>query len=807
MPSVTVRIPDSLRLSGYIEDPINSEAKNRLASILRSEKIDTPPKPLREISVHANFWLNAVDAGRLTKMGEEAGMSVGEFISALLVQDAENQKNKRSHESPPLASTNSTKASEALCTALTAQGMQEREEQNEFSRAINVICNPDSLIEHKVLFAEAGTGVGKTLAYLVAAHEFIKANPDAHIAIAVPSHALMSKVIGDWQRLTQALEQPKKSVALLGQSEFVSVTALTSIQSEIKDIVLYGQIQEWIENGGPAQIGSLINHNWTMAGLRSAAPTFLLQASVTLEHRDTDEDQGFLSYRGQWSAVSQCGMIFMTHAMLASLTWRRSMAQSKAFKNSDEIIDAIEKWSSVAREKREQRLYEVINAIYATTQDKTGQELIPNLDLLIVDEAHQLEDAFALVLSQTVSLWSIRNDFQALHVAQPKTVKRSDVDAIEQLWRNLIARGDGDTALMGDELQSVFVSLSQVLASVCERKHSRSAESARWRRLTAVSNSLRIATQTWEKTERYIEAMVSWSPDRKWPQLTIGRIHFGREMNYLWTVIASRTCLVSGTLYEEIPQLSCESSRRSLNVPYDSMLTMEPIHAPWQYTPVTACLIGDVSTPGGRKRFLRPKADKDNELNYIALHADWSNDIAGYIIEAHKEAAGGMLVLGTAFRDLKSIAEILRNRTNTPVIEHRSGHPLASLREQYLVMAEAKMRPILLAAGGAWTGFDLHSEIEPDACTDLVIINAPFGATTRTLAREVRLRQKRGISELISQVTVLVRQGIGRLVRSPNTNANRRIHWLDAKINQSNTAGLLQPVRRVLAKYKQITVA
>lgn len=63
------------------------------------------------------------------------------------------------------------------------------------------------------------------------------------------------------------------------------------------------------------------------------------------------------------------------------------------------------------------------------------------------------------------------------------------------------------------------------------------------------------------------------------------------------------------------------------------------------------------------------------------------------------------------------------------------------------------------------------------------------------------------LTTLVSQVTVLVRQGLGRLVRSPDTPANLRIHWLDAKIHHPATAGLLNPVRRVLAKYKQITVS
>lgn len=44
------------------------------------------------------------------------------------------------------------------------------------------------------------------------------------------------------------------------------------------------------------------------------------------------------------------------------------------------------------------------------------------------------------------------------------------------------------------------------------------------------------------------------------------------------------------------------------------------------------------------------------------------------------------------------------------------------------------------------------------------------------------------------------------LVRSPETPANRRIHWLDARIHQPATGGMLNPAKRELAKYKQITM-
>jgi CRISPR type IV-associated DEAD/DEAH-box helicase Csf4 len=295
-----------------------------------------------------------------------------------------------------------------------------------------------------------------------------------------------------------------------------------------------------------------------------------------------------------------------------------------------------------------------------------------------------------------------------------------------------------------------------------------------------------------------------------WPQISIGRLSCAREMHHLWQVIARRSCLVSGTLYEELPQLSCEAARRALHVPDDDVVTMEPVHAAWQYTPVTVCMIGAVSTTGGRPRYVRPRASGEAAVlaqEAAGTHVEWARDMASYIGMVHRDGAGGMLVLGTAFRDLKAIGELLHAQApELDLLEHRSGHSLAALRERFLSLAGRGRRPILLAAGGAWTGFDLHCDLNEDACTDLVILNAPFGAISSTLAREMRRQQHRGFTEVASMVSVLVRQGIGRLVRSPGTPPNRRIHWLDARIHQPGKAGLLNPVKRVLSRYRQVTV-
>lgn len=810
MPSVTVRIPDSLRVSGYIPDPINTHAKARLTAILAREtsnaSIELGPSPLREVSTHANFWLNAVDAARLAEVGTDRQMSVGEVITALLVEDARRTLTSTLQAS---AAPNKLECADELLDALRALGLKEREEQSRFYRAVTKVAAPDTAPANKVLFAEAGTGTGKTLAYLVAARRFAAQQPGSRVGIAVPTHALMDKVLQDWAKLNDTAQgSGAATVALLGQAEFVSVKALQEILDGVEDEEVCAKVRSWIARGGQGPNDGVVQQRWTAAGLRSAVPEFTLHGSVTLEHRADDDDPGYLSYRSQWASMPMASVVIMTHAMLASLTWRRVLAETRARKTAPSVKAAIAEWSSVAREEREARLYEILDALYAEADDGVGQELIPNLDLLIVDEAHQLDDAFALVLTRTASLWALRRDVQSLHAVQPKAVLKSDLDALDAIWYQLRGMGDADGVLVGDECARVAETLADVLGTMSDRKRARNVEPARWRRIASLAYSLRAAMKAKTGTS-FMEVMVRWSPDRMWPQLTIGRLSYAREMHFLWTVIAKRTCLVSGTLYEEMPQLSCESARRALNVPFDNVLTMEPVHAAWQQTPVVACVIGAFSTAGGRPRFVRPRVkgeDVEVPSTSTITHADWVHDVAGYLAQAHREGAGGMLALGTAFRDLQAISTLLRDLTSAPVLEHRPGYSLATLREQFIALAESGQRPILLAAGSAWTGFDLHSEAAANACTDLAIINAPFGAISQTLARTVRIYQKRGFPELASQVTVLVRQGIGRLVRSPSTPNNRRIHWLDARIHQPSAAGLLNPIKRLFSKYRQITV-
>lgn len=809
MPSITVRIPDSLRANGYIDQAINTSAKARLVEILTSREIALDQPPPAEVSANASFWVNAQDLHRLGSLGAPLSLTPEETVTALLVQ-AHRSRATTADTGIPTGS-----APKALARALSALKLPVRPEQARFYAEIEPLTRAEDT--RGVLFAEAGTGIGKTLCYEVLLHEFLSINRSAQCAIAVPSHALMDKVIRDWRRLLEALRYEdaaadRATVALLGQGEFVSEEALAGVLEALGAAGTLPEAQEaairgWVTMDGPPAPDAVTNQRWAVSGLRACAPDFAHIDTVTLASRSTDEDRGFVAYRQQWEQVSQASLIVMTHAMLASVTRRRLVAQAGAMRDTKEVREAIRTWNGLSPEDRDQRLFEIVNGIYRDCDDASGQEVLPNLQLLVVDEAHQLEDSFALVLTQQVSIWGLAREVRRLRSEYPTKIKAATVDALERIFLRLRERGDVDSEILGEDDGRLIGELNDALADVASSGRGDIKKDAGWRKVNAVARTIQLAHAALVRPfEGGVRVMVDWSPDRRWPRLSVGRTSFAREMHYLWTVVAERSLLVSGTLYEEFPQLSFESARRALSVPFDASIRMTPVHAAWQYSPTTVCVVSPSYSDDGRLRFVRPKPD---EKTFDAHFAAWIEEIAQYLSSAHRVAAGGMLVLGTAFRDLDALAAALRGKGIAPdlVLAQGAGRPLAALRLQALSAVAAGRRPILLAAGGAWTGFDLHLEGFPNAFTDLAILNAPFGVINRTLARVVRTRKAYGQLEVIAQVTTLVRQGVGRLVRSPDTPHNRRIHWLDARIHESRFAGMFNPIKRVLSKYKILPVA
>ena len=811
MPSVMVRVADVMRQSGYLDGAaaaLPKLTKAKLVSIL--ESVYTPVLteiPIQRASVHVSLWLSAVDEKRVLALSGETGLSAGETVTALLLRDFELWQARNATLSMPTMPDSEHFGS--LGQMLRSHGLSERPEQKAMTAALTKLTSDPSQ-ESKVLFCEAGTGTGKTLAYLGHAIDYLTAHPESRVMVAAPSFALMSQIE---QELSKFGALAPEAVFLAGQREWISHGALQDWLSQESAENLCAEDRErlysWLATGGDGQLP-----RWSVDSLLHEVPQFAQVDDFTVANRFDDQDPGWLAYLAQFEQAGRCRLVVLTHAMLAQLVKRRFMAHIKELRSNEEWQAILEQWRQTPASERETRFHDLMLQAMTEIGSDAGCDRLPDVDFLVVDEAHQLEDAFSSAFGDYISLHSTQLALRALYTTNPEVFRKeglADFVALEDECRRLGSLDSSDQFQVlqdGELVERVAKSLKNALtvrANAAKSKARSAMASPLARRLLSTQRACEVVAQSMQLGSKGVGAVLHWSPRRSMPRISIGKLYLDREFQYLWMVVARRTALVSGTLYEEIPRPSCESMRRALSVPFNATMSMSPIHARWQIDPVTLHVVPDAITLTGRRRYARPGAKLDDVVRG-PLREAWLQDVAVYLREVHATAVGGVLVLGTAFSDLAALHTLLES-SNIPIIRQSSGVKLDGLREQFKSLS-VKERPMLLATGAAWTGFDLHDPANPDALTDLVILNAPFGVVSHTVSRLRRMANpKSGHFEIAAQALVMVRQAVGRLVRSPDTPSNRRLHWIDGRIHEPAQAGMFSPVKRFLSRYRSLTSA
>lgn len=818
MPSVRIRIPDQDRADGYyaLDAPsLSSAAKKRMAALLESGVLPAPRAlPEDAVTVTMTIWLSAEQQTGLTAYGRrheitEAGDAATLLLHAAAVEYAAQQAVVQEPAVPAPAPPEVTALDQA--NACLKQGT--RPPQARFYRGMSRFvetCEP-----HAVLFAEASTGIGKTRAFLVVAAEHLRANPEANVVLAFPSFAILRQAAHEWQRLDAACTLPAHRI-IAGQREFVSVEALKSLL-EMPDEGLSDvqrRAREWVEAGGPPPAGETVFAcPWMISGLLAATGDGWAHVDdVRLDQRESDEDPGYLAYQAQWKAgeeeIVQGTAVFCTHAMLATevrLQMKACVTRMREDGASGQLSEAFKAWRAQDKESREARFHEVSNDLYAEYGDPDQDSRFGRIGLLIIDEAHQFEDFFATVFAHTFSMWRIHqamNDLKGLH---QRAVPASSLALVRSMWERMRQEGvwrDGNpvdlTGQDGDVVIGALREIQDALTPVM--KHRKMLANGPGRTLKGLKRVVDLAIDCAGQATFGVAAEVDFSPTVRWPRLVVGRMSIDRELDFLWSVIAGKTLLVSATLYEEMPHITLDSMRRILCVRESRAKVMPPVRAEWIYKPVTLMVAGETYYPDGRPRFFRPEREDE------AATDRWRQEIANYILGAHEVAAGGSLVLMTAYADLKAIAEALRESLGDLVIEQVSGMPLGVCKERFIALAKKRKKPILLATGAAWTGLDLSMPGDPskdNGLTDLFIPVAPIGLKN-TLTHRERVRTW-GFFANVHATQQMMKQAVGRLVRSEAIPANRKIHFLDGRMHSTDKrwTGLFVAVKRVLAPYEK----
>ncbi len=818
MPAIKVRVPydDS---DVYEGESLSLAIKQAVSAWL--EKLDHAPEPSPFSSdvpsKTVSIWLSDSQLAVLDQVSQAHKLqSPAQACEALL--HAAAIMSKPAAQAPPQSTEATT-----LDAINRAIGNTTRPAQERFYRQIHDALRTDPA-PHKVLFAEAATGIGKTRPFIAVAIDWHREHPRDHIVIACPSYNVILQALAQWKRVAEVMQLPEYQV-LLGQQEYVSQQALNRILSEDPAVPGAEAATAWLQNRGPSTADDPFGHCWLMRSLK-AATGFLWTRDddVRVTSDCSEEDEGFRAYQQQFVDAREVPVIFCTHAMLAVDVRRLSLHAAKAASAEGNAYDndaEFKRWQQAsAEDRRNAPLWAARNEHLRHYLEGDAGKL-PRIDLLIVDEAHLLEQSFANMFASGVSIASLTNKMRELHVVAPRVVHQGDLDAMRTIWHDLTEFGKRAGTEVVDAKSNPRISgaineARTLLGNIIKRVPKTLARNPHVRSIRAVVLALDVASKTMSGDQVGLRTRISYSPHRQYPSIEVGRYDVSRELDFLWAVsVRKKSILVSATLFEDVTREGLEGMRRTMSVRSNLAIPLDPVRPQWLFDPVTLHVVSAADEE--EKRFLRPTAKEElGKDEFEARNEKWQREVAHYIGTAYASAAGGVLVLLTAHSDRKAIADLLIDTIPSDALIG-DGEPISieAARAKFIAASAAGRRPCLLAVGNAWTGLDISGDVlghaigrpiapaEDNVLTDLIIPTSPVGLN-RSLTHEWR-RERLGMIAEIGATSIMFRQGIGRLVRREGLPRNRRLHFLDARIHQKEWNAVLAPIKKAISKYKTLT--
>jgi CRISPR type IV-associated DEAD/DEAH-box helicase Csf4 len=825
MPAIKIRVPKKDR-PHYGDGPLSVSLKGELAKALASlEQHAAPRVPSLSMPCDSlTIWISDEQMRQVEALANTHQIEgVGPAASGLLHAAFNPGDGGLEEVRPGQATTTLDRINQAL-------GDGYRPDQAKFFQGISTELSIKRPI-NEVIFAEASTGVGKTRGFLAAVLDWVSVHPDDHAVIALPSYAVLLQTVKQWLRIGEVYSLPCHEV-LVGMQEFVSAHALERVLREHPDEDGADRARAWLASGGASSTDDALGHRWLMRSLQEATGhAWKLMHEVQLDTDTTETDPGMKTYRGQFTSGRQSRVLFCTHAMLAVDVRLHTLHATRQYAEKyDESAasSAWKAWQSFEEEdRRTSRTWEIRNDyLRDLVADDAGR--LPPIGLLVVDEAHLLEQQFAAAFTSGMSLSRLVSDLRLLHGDLPKLVLARDLAALESCRQVLRTFGqesgvERQSVVGAGALRGALKDLTDTLQNIMNRAKASKALAGRllgrseFRKLRVFKAALDVAARA--SGERSgMRVQVSWSPSYQWPSIVVGRYDVSRELDFLWSImVKDRSVVVSATLYEDLSRSGLESMRRILSVREASIRPIPPIRPIWLYEPVMLHVVSKEHRlhADNLPRFRRPThSDNLDSILFKEWQERWRSDITRYVAQTYATSAGGILLLLTSHAERHALSDMLADVISKDCLLSQSeGTSLDKLRHTFLERVAEGKKPLLMGVGSAWTGLDISGDglaaltghpvpaSHDNVLTDLIIPVAPIGMN-RSLTHEWR-RERQGMPAEIGMTAIMMRQGIGRLVRREGIPNNRRLHVLDARIHESKWTALLRPVATTLTQYKR----
>lgn len=544
-----------------------------------------------------------------------------------------------------------------------------------------------SIVEGRHLVVEAGTGTGKTFAYLVPA-----ILSGRRVVVATATKTLQDQLATkDLPFLAEHLDQPFSFAVLKGRSNYICLQRVRELNDDGDQLAL---------EVGPRPPAEEI-----------AALSRWSETSPTGDRSELAIEPSNFA----WSAVS--------------VGPRECPGASKCPKGDDCFTER-------ARRRAADAEVVVVNTHLYGLHLATQGAVLPEHEVVIIDEAHQLEDTIAATsgVEMTAGRFTALARNTAAIIADPQIVQH--VDDLGPMWRDSIVEDRGTRIkgqLYGEPADVLGLARTRVEAVMSALRaipdDAKGDVGARKQRAMQAATSL---ISDIDAIKQINEGEVAWiEGTEEHPVLRIAPIDVGEMLDEtLWT--KTTAVLASATLPAAIPD--------QLGIPTGTFERVD-VGSPFDY-PNQAILYCAAHLPDPR----------------TATFDDAVHDELAALIEA---AGGRTLALFTSYRALNLAVEALRDRLDVPILG-QDDYPKPALIERF----SDDPATCLFATMGFWQGVDVPGETLSLVTLDRI----PFPRPDDPLLQARRERARADGFRLVDlpRATTLLAQGAGRLIRTVN---------------------------------------
>ncbi len=624
-------------------------------------------------------------------------------------------------------------------------GYERRAEQVEMARAV---IETFSAGTH--LAIEAGTGVGKSMAYLVPSALFALQN-GVGVGVATKTNALMDQLIHhELPRLERALGQGLRYAALKGYDHYLCLRKLERLASELDGssdaghIAVVAMLLAWVSQSSWGDL-DVVNVHWSR-DLRAAVSAS--RADCTAKRCRYYPNLCYL--HGVRRRAASAHIVVTNHALLfcdvvaqggilPSLRhWIVDEAHSAESEARDQLtLVASHLDLSVALSALHRSRGGALETLRRKVERSLGAEGITEAISAMQEEAQR-----ASVLCD--SLFDFVKDLAPL-------ASTGDYDAAE-LWVNAAVRETGPWgvvastgAALAKRLGALVESGRKIVALLEEHTAELGEERADF-----IGVLTRIADQQaglvkvidGEDDALFYSAMLDKRPNVDAERLVASRLDVGEVLAEDFYARASSVIFTSATI---ATGESFEHFGRSVGLDRLEEGRWRSLRLASSYDferQMTVFLPTDVSEP--------------NSAGYLA-------DLERLLEDVHLAMGGSVLTLFTNRRDMERLHAILEPRLKEAglgLIMQRRGTSAKRLRDEFIADEQLS----LFAVKSFWEGFDAKG----DTLRCVVVPKLPFGRPSDPLSQERECREGRAAWRRYSlpRAVIELKQAAGRLIRS-----------------------------------------